>query len=86
MALKYENLEAQARKRLWKDFLSKLNGGAGADVSEERYDALARYDINGRQIKNVVRTATALATSHKELIGYKHLIQVLDMMEQFDAT
>ncbi|KLO17805.1 P-loop containing nucleoside triphosphate hydrolase protein [Schizopora paradoxa] len=55
-------------------------------LRREELHELGEKKVNGRQIKNVVRTATALATSHKELIGYKHLIQVLDMMEQFDAT
>lgn len=55
-------------------------------LSRQELHELGEKKVNGRQIKNVVRTATALATSHKELIGFKHLIQVLDMMEQFDAT
>lgn len=55
-------------------------------LSREELHELGEKKVNGRQIKNVVRTATALATSHQELIGYKHLIQVLDMMEQFDST
>ena len=46
---------------------------------------LGEKDINGRQIKNVVRTASVLATSRGEPLGYKHLEKVLDMMEQFDA-
>jgi hypothetical protein len=73
MALKYENLQVEAHRRLWKDFLSKLNGGAGADVSEEGYDALAQHDINGREIKNAVKTAESLATFTEEPLNLEHL-------------
>lgn len=57
-----------------------------AGLTRDELHELGEKKVNGRQIKNVVRTATALATARKELIGYRHLIQVLDMMEQFDAT
>lgn len=83
MALKYENLESPARKRLWKDFLGKLNGGAGADVSEEGYDVLARYDINGRQIKNAVKTAESLASFMEKPLNLEYLETVLKTQADF---
>lgn len=58
---------------------------ATVDLSMDELRELGEKDINGRQIKNVVRTAGVLATSRKESLGYKHLMKVLDMMEQFDA-
>ncbi|KAJ7650899.1 P-loop containing nucleoside triphosphate hydrolase protein [Roridomyces roridus] len=82
MALKYENLETQARKRLWKDFLSKLPGG-GALVSEEGYDVLAGYDINGRQIKNAVKTAESLAAFMGKPLGLEYLETVLKTQADF---
>lgn len=54
-------------------------------LSSDQLHDLGERKVNGRQIKNVVRTASALAHSAKEEIAYKHLVQVLDMMEQFDA-
>ncbi|KAF7349249.1 AAA family ATPase [Mycena sanguinolenta] len=83
MALKYENLEHMARKRLWKDFLSKLNGGAGADVSEEGYDQLAEFDINGRQIKNAVKTAESLASFMEKPLNLEYLLTVLKTQADF---
>ena len=46
---------------------------------------LAEKKVNGRQIKNVVRTATAVAEDQNEALGYKHLIQVLDILDQFEV-
>ncbi|KAJ6571786.1 P-loop containing nucleoside triphosphate hydrolase protein [Mycena capillaripes] len=83
MALKYENLESAARKRLWKDFLGKLNGGAGADVSEEGYDVLAQYDVNGRQIKNAVKTAESLASFMEKPLNLEYLETVLKTQADF---
>ncbi|KAJ6499691.1 P-loop containing nucleoside triphosphate hydrolase protein [Mycena vitilis] len=81
MALKYENLEAQARKGLWKDFLGKLK--AGANVSEEGYDVLASYDVNGRQIKNAVKTAESLASFKGQPLNLEYLETVLKTQADF---
>ena len=56
-----------------------------AGLTRDELHELGEKKVNGRQIKNVVRTATALASSLKEPVGYKHLNKVLDMMDQFEA-
>ncbi|KAF7337591.1 AAA family ATPase [Mycena sanguinolenta] len=80
-ALKYENLAAPARKRLWKDFLGKLKGGA--NISEEGYDLLAQYNINGREIKNAVKTAESLASFMKQPLSLEYLKTVLKTHADF---
>ncbi|KAJ7635038.1 P-loop containing nucleoside triphosphate hydrolase protein, partial [Roridomyces roridus] len=82
MALKYDDLDRHARQRLWKDFLSNLNGG-GTDVSEEGYGVLAEYDVNGRQIKNAVKTAESLAAFTGKPLGLEHLQTVLKTQADF---
>ena len=42
---------------------------------------LSEKDMNGRQIKNVVKLAFTLADHLKERISYKHLIQTMEAME-----
>ena len=73
---------------------AKLNGivktganrtGTHAEFSHDDLRALGEKKVNGRQIKNVVRTASALAGARKELVGYEHLVEVLNLMEQFEA-
>lgn len=46
--------------------------------------SLAKHDLNGRQIKNTVRTAQALAFNKGEKLSMKHLQQVLDVAISFD--
>ncbi|KAJ6576123.1 P-loop containing nucleoside triphosphate hydrolase protein [Mycena vulgaris] len=81
MALKYENLEASARKRLWKDFLGGLKNKA--DVSENGYEVLAQYDMNGRQIKNAVKTAESLASFMEKPLSLEYLETVLKTQADF---
>lgn len=52
--------------------------------SEEDYTDLSKHDLNGRQIKNTVRTAQALAVNRGEALGMGHIRQVLDVLVSFD--
>lgn len=87
VSLRYRDLTAESRRTIWIAFLRKVHGPDAADggLTRDQLRELGEKKINGRQIKNVVKTATALATGRQETLGYKHLVQVLDMMDQFDA-
>lgn len=52
--------------------------------SEEDYKTLARNNLNGRQIKNTVRTAQALAVNNGEPLSMEHIKRVLDVSNAFD--
>ena len=86
VSLRYHDLTSDARRKIWVAFLRKVhgdipNGGLSADELRD----LGEKRINGRQIKNVVRTASALASGKQEKVRFAHLLRVLDMMDQFDA-
>ena len=86
VSLRYHDLNADARRKIWTAFLRKAHGDASdAGFSTEELRQLGEKKINGRQIKNVVKTASALASGRQETLGFKHLSQVLDMKDQFDA-
>lgn len=87
VSLRYHDLNADSRRKIWVAFLRKVRGDEDPDggLLAEELRELGERKINGRQIKNVVKTATALATGRQEPLAYRHLVQVLDMMEQFDA-
>jgi AAA+ superfamily predicted ATPase len=57
VALRYENLGADARVQVWKNLLKRVSVAVSSDV---QYDALGQHALNGRQIKNSVRLAVAL--------------------------
>ena len=80
--LKYSELTFDSRKRIWKNFLGRF--GEEVDVDEEGYDMLAEAEINGRQIKNVVRTAKSLAQFHGQRLNREKLEQVIDIQMEFE--
>jgi len=53
-------------------------------VTEGQWDSLAKTKVNGRQIKNAVRTAQALAASTDSRLGFMHVSEVLSVMAQFE--
>ena len=87
IALRYGELTMQAKKAVWKMFLdrvARLEGVESIDWSEEDYDILARKNLNGRQIKNAVRTAQALAVNTGERLNMEHIKRVLLVGESFE--
>jgi len=52
--------------------------------TDDDYMVLARHDLNGRQIKNTVRTAQALAINKGEPLSMSHIRKVLDVHLSFD--
>ncbi|KAK0323999.1 hypothetical protein LTR82_005120 [Friedmanniomyces endolithicus] len=80
--LKYNDLTADSRKQIWQNFLAKTEGGV--QLTEGEYDGLAQANINGRQIKNVIRTARSLAQFHGEKLDRAKLEQVIKIQEEFE--
>jgi len=52
--------------------------------TEADYDVLARKVLNGRQIKNVARTAQALALNGGKRVGIEHVRRVLEVQDEFN--
>ena len=55
VALRYDDLSTKAKKEIWKMFLERVRVMEGVDTmpfKESDYDALARHDMNGRQVSN----------------------------------
>ncbi|KAL1851576.1 hypothetical protein Plec18170_006395 [Paecilomyces lecythidis] len=87
MALRYGDLNTKAKRAIWKMFLRKVQAMDGletATFTDKDYDELARHNLNGRQIKNSVRTAQALAINEKAPLSMIHIKRVLEVAETFD--
>ena len=80
VALHFGELSKDAKAQVWRAFLRK----AGVADADALVPSLAARGVNGRQIKNAVRTAGALAASVGEPLGYAHLESVLAMMREFE--
>lgn len=81
-ALSYEALNADRRGQVWADLLAHASpvGGIGEDIS---IDALAAHALNGRQIKNALQLALALARSEGVALLQRHLDATVEMTTAF---
>ncbi|KAI0634500.1 P-loop containing nucleoside triphosphate hydrolase protein [Trametes polyzona] len=87
VSLRYQDLSPDAKRHIWLAFLKKVNGDLPyGGLTKEQLRSLGEKKVNGRQIKNIVKTAGALAVGRKEVLSFVHLEQVLDLMEQFDTA
>ncbi|KAI3114677.1 hypothetical protein CBS147333_1832 [Penicillium roqueforti] len=87
VALRYGDLTVKAKRSIWKMFIERVRAIDGvhiASFSEEDYDMLSRHTLNGRQIKNSVRTAQALAVNEQAPLSMDHIKSVLEVAETFD--
>jgi len=63
IALHYQALDQTARKQIWENLLSSAKIEAKLDCEE-----LSQYELNGRQIKNIIRLAQTIA--HEENVSF----------------
>ncbi|KAK0663456.1 hypothetical protein QBC41DRAFT_24026 [Cercophora samala] len=87
IALRYDNLDPKARKAIFKIFIDRVRAHEGSKLgpfTDSDYEALSRRELNGRQIKNTVRTAQALAVNKGEALCMSHIRQVLDVHANFE--
>lgn len=93
ISLEYPNLDESARRAVWKGFLNrsilsstKAEGeedeksaatAAPHTVTEDQITELAKFDLNGRIIKNILKTSNLLAAHWKQPLSYEHLQMVL---------
>jgi hypothetical protein len=83
LALKYSALESPAREELWTMFLQQTqnHGDAFSKATMSRWSALR---LNGRQIKNTVKTANILAHSENRYISEEDIDSVLVVLQEFE--
>lgn len=60
--LPYGDLTAEARLQVWVNFINKTGGTGVFDLTEEQVQKLAQgYNLNGREIKNLVKSSLLVA-------------------------
>lgn len=80
--IRYTDLDASSRLQIWRNFCSKIPGGV--DISDKEYERLAEDDLNGRQIKNVIKAAESLAHFDGVKLDFKQLQQVTKIQARFE--
>lgn len=86
IALRYDNLDAKAKKAIFRMFLDRVQALGKLKLDEftdEDLTILAKNELNGREIKNVIGSAQDLAVNKGEPLGMRHIRQVLAVHAKF---
>lgn len=86
--IRYTNLSEESRLQIWRNFLARIPRGEEADrpiVSEKELRRLAEHDLNGRQIKNVIKAAESLAAFEGKRLDMEQLEEVTKIQARFEA-
>jgi SpoVK/Ycf46/Vps4 family AAA+-type ATPase len=75
ISLSYPDLDSGTRRHIWENFLTVL--GVSDSWSAEDLDELANLELNGRQIKNVLKSAALLSARKKEPLSRMYVDKVL---------
>ncbi|OTB07005.1 hypothetical protein M426DRAFT_71950 [Hypoxylon sp. CI-4A] len=78
LIIPYGDLDQTARRQVWVNFANILVGGTH-ELGDADFDELSRRELNGRQIKNAVKTALMLADSEGKKLQMEHLKIVLEV-------
>lgn len=87
LAMHYPSLEKDGRLEIWNTFIKDLRKNTDEvnyDGLMDRIDILARHKLNGRQIRNTVKTARQLAYFRKEKLEYSHFEVAIGVANEFE--
>ncbi|KAK7973425.1 hypothetical protein PG988_007559 [Apiospora saccharicola] len=84
LTLHYPELSTDAKHHIWQQFLTRA---ASSTLAPREMSKLANLSLNGRQIKNIVKTASLLARSQgSPSTQVKHIETVLKVTNQEGQT
>ncbi|PTB66806.1 P-loop containing nucleoside triphosphate hydrolase protein [Trichoderma citrinoviride] len=77
--LPYNDLTTAARRKVWQNFIVRAGGETSFGVAEEDYDRLAELKLNGREIKNLIKSARLLNMKSRQPVTTERLAQLAEM-------
>lgn len=87
LSLHYPAIDEGGRAEIWLDFiqdLQKQGADCNYDQLKAKVGALALNKLNGRQIRNSIRTSRQLASQSKEPLTYDHLKKAIKVVDEFE--
>ena len=88
LALHYENLKLKDRRKIWENFIKRLETleetGVDFDDLYKHVNDLAKHELNGRQIRNAITTARQLALYEEKDLDFNDLQQAIKVALKFD--
>ncbi|KAI2466558.1 P-loop containing nucleoside triphosphate hydrolase protein [Annulohypoxylon bovei var. microspora] len=80
--IRYTDLTFASRLQIWRTLCRRVPGGV--DVDEQGLESLARHDMNGRQIKNIIKAAESLAAFDGVKVDLTQIEQVAKIQNAFE--
>ncbi|GKT63410.1 AAA family ATPase [Colletotrichum tofieldiae] len=81
LTINYPALDKPSRLLIWRTFLEKN----GSVISEADFEALSNIEVNGRRIRNIVKTAGIMAKREKRKIGFGDVKKVMRITEGIEV-
>ncbi|OBT62584.1 hypothetical protein VE03_07373 [Pseudogymnoascus sp. 23342-1-I1] len=75
LTVHYPALDTASRLHIWKTFVRM--GNSDSRLTDKDLATLAKNEINGRQIKNIIKTSRLLSKQQKVPLGMEHVEMVL---------
>ncbi|KAG9660618.1 P-loop containing nucleoside triphosphate hydrolase protein, partial [Aureobasidium melanogenum] len=82
LAIHYPTLNRSDREQIWKLFLDSIKDKV--EVTNAQLFTLAKYPLNGRQIRNTIRTASQQALYQDSCLTYGHLQTAINVTTEFE--
>ncbi|KAF4434895.1 Fidgetin 1 [Fusarium acutatum] len=73
--LPYKDLTFEARKKVWQKFINRA-GGTQVEIPDEEMNKLAEMKLNGREIKNLIKSAHLLGLKNGGVIQVDRLLML----------
>lgn len=83
VAFHFPELSEQSRQQIWVGLINQLEVGSVDDITTSQLEQLAKRKLNGRQIKNAVRTAQSLSMARDHKVRFVHFVEALNAIEEF---
>ncbi|THX66544.1 P-loop containing nucleoside triphosphate hydrolase protein [Aureobasidium pullulans] len=84
LAIHYPSLNQEDRMSIWSNFLESMGDEVDIHGLRKKYMVLSLTPLNGRQIRNTIKTARQLALFKKEVMGYSHLQETIKISNEFE--
>ena len=82
ISMQYDELSPSSRRHIWVNFLNACPNGKKHNFSDGDLDKLADFNMNGREIKNVLKTAQLLASKKGMDLAHEHVQSVLSIEQR----
>ncbi|KAI9711290.1 MAG: hypothetical protein M1820_002277 [Bogoriella megaspora] len=88
LAIHYDMLGLSSRRQVWRNFIDRLASSQHEDIDidnlERHINDLAKYILNGREIRNALTTGRQLARYEKKPLTFQVIKHAIEVSSRFD--